>query len=717
MRFLRLSLAAKVPLLICVCALILGITVATTGFVTGSSAVSRQTEQTLMASAHGQAKRIELFLSSLGDHVATFAKSKATESAFVGLYAGWKTAQSSGTDLKEALAAHVRARGENKNSGLYYGSVHDKHHENIVKYASTYHFSEIIFINAEGYVTYSINGDLPYGKPISGTALAKTGLPAAIGSVVETEKARASGTISSTDHLNIGFVDFPTRDSGSDRSAFFVAPFMQLGRLRGFVVAELDKSYLSGLFDDRSGLGETGRMLMVARSGDIINAVSFANGATAETQKVDPSIFIEASTEGTVSATVPGFDAENYRLVGEAVDTGVGNWVVATVMAENEIRQPVIKMGQFQLAVSALVLALIGMAGFLVSRRMIAPLTRLTGAMEALADGDTSVDLTGADRADEIGEMTRAVAVFRDNAIARQELESQSQQEQAARQERQKRIDELISAFDIEVQSMLQEVDRNSEQMETTAQALSEVARSTSGRASSAAESSETASCNVDTVATATEELASSINEIGSRVDETKEVVSGASNTARTANERVAGLNAAAEKIGDVIDLIEDIAEQTNLLALNATIEAARAGEMGKGFAVVASEVKTLATQTAQATEEISEQISGIQGSTQQTVEAIEAIASTMTRVDEFTTSIAAAVEEQSAATSEISVNVQRASKGTGEVASDISAVTSSIEETSQSASQVLAMAQDVAEQTQRLRASVGGFLKKVAAA
>ena len=250
--------------------------------------------------------------------------------------------------------------------------------------------------------------------------------------------------------------------------------------------------------------------------------------------------------------------------------------------------------------------------------------------------------------------------------------------------------------------------------MEQTAKTLSNIADETSGRATSAAAASEEASVNVQAVAAAAEELSTSIEEIGSRIVETKKIVEEATEATGVTNDKVASLDMSAQKIGEVVNLIQDIAEQTNLLALNATIEAARAGEMGKGFAVVASEVKELANQTSKATEDISTQISDIQESTREAVQAIDAIAHTMSDVNTFTSSIATAVQQQGAATSEISQNVQQAAIGTQGVAKNMTGVTSSVTETNESAGQVLSASRQVADQSLKLRSTISTFLENV---
>jgi methyl-accepting chemotaxis protein len=359
----------------------------------------------------------------------------------------------------------------------------------------------------------------------------------------------------------------------------------------------------------------------------------------------------------------------------------------------------------------------IGIGGVVTVRGVSRPLSGMTHAMTKLAEGDHKAEIPGLDRGDEIGEMAASVQVFKDGMIRAEALAAEQKAEQVRKEQRQTAIEGYIKNFDASVSGALNTMASAATELQSTAESMSTTAEETSRQSTAVAAASEQASTNVQTVASAAEELAASIAEISRQVSESTRIAGQAVNDASDTNAKVRALAAAAQKIGDVVKLINDIAGQTNLLALNATIEAARAGEAGKGFAVVASEVKSLATQTAQATEDIANQVKSIQNATSDSVTAIEGISGTIGRISEIATTIASAVEEQGAATKEIARNVQQASAGTAEVSSNISGVTQAASETGAASSQVLGAAGELAKQGETLRAEVSRFLANIRAA
>ncbi len=372
------------------------------------------------------------------------------------------------------------------------------------------------------------------------------------------------------------------------------------------------------------------------------------------------------------------------------------------------------------LIASALTLAVLAGAGtvlFLVVGGIVGPLASMTQAMRQLAGGDKTVAVPDADRRDEIGEMAQAVQVFKESMIKADELAALQRAEEERKAARAVAIEQYVTAFEGSTVDLLKALSTASGDMQTTAQTLAATADETERQSTAVAAASEQATTNVQTVASASEELSSSIREISRQVTESARIAQQAVKEAATTNRQIEGLAISAQKIGDVVSLINQIASQTNLLALNATIEAARAGEAGRGFAVVASEVKSLATQTGKATEEIAAKVAEMQAVTGLSVKAIESITQVIGRIDEISTAIASAVEEQGAATQEISRNVLQAAEGTREVSANIAVVNQVAAETGKASSGVLDSASDLAKQGEILRTEVGSFLAKIRAA
>jgi methyl-accepting chemotaxis protein len=366
------------------------------------------------------------------------------------------------------------------------------------------------------------------------------------------------------------------------------------------------------------------------------------------------------------------------------------------------------------------VLALLGTLGavtMMLRRRVVTPLGRIADVIGRLAAGQHEVEIPATGRDDEIGQVAGSLQHFKDSLLAKKAADEAAAVEADAKLRRSQRMDQIAREFEAMIGDVINTVSSASSELEASAGTLTSAADQSEKVTATVAAASEQASTNVQTVASAAEEMASSVDEISRQVQDSARIAGEAVQQAGRTNEHVGELARAAGRIGDVVELISQIAGQTNLLALNATIEAARAGEAGRGFAVVASEVKALAEQTAKATGEISQQITGIQTATEESVGAIKAIGDTITRMSEIASAIASAVEEQGAATREISRNVQQAARGTQQVSASIVDVQRGASQTGSASSNVLASAKSLSGESTRLKTEVGKFLDAIRAA
>jgi methyl-accepting chemotaxis protein len=358
-------------------------------------------------------------------------------------------------------------------------------------------------------------------------------------------------------------------------------------------------------------------------------------------------------------------------------------------------------------------LGLVGVSIFY-GRRITASVVSIAGATEALANGDYSLDIAALQRSDELGAVVESLKRFRENGQRAEELETEQRAKTQADERRTQQLNDLAKSFDSDVMALLSEVSESCTSMTATSEQLSQAAADSSGRTGDMAQAAAEASENVESVAAASEELTASIQEVVQQIQGSSDMASRADERSQSVQSVVNNLGTAAQQIGHVVELINDISEQTNLLALNATIEAARAGEAGKGFAVVAAEVKSLASQTADATGDIRDQVQAIQDAAASSSTSIGDVTKAVAEISRAASAIAAAAEEQGASTREISSSVSQAATSARSVSDNVESVSRSAMETGDASQNMLSAVRSVTERTDRLHSTVETFLQEV---
>lgn len=716
LNFGRLSI--KLPAIVVGCATVMAAGVGFGSYWSANSSLRAEFSEKLEATAVTARQNVQDYFANIQTELDLTASNPMTLQAVQSFESAWTILDAPEQALQSAyITDNPHPTGEkdklyDAGTGSRYDQIHAQYHPWFHKLQQDRGYYDVFLFDAEGNLIYSVFKELDYATNFA-TPRSGEWASTDLGEVYRRAmQAPASAPIV--------FEDFAPYGPSADAPASFVARAVvdNSGERVGVLAFQMPVDEINALFSNILGLGETGEAFLLGSDRLLRNDSRFTTDVNdiLETRVDHP--FVDAVfADGSAATTAPLFRAEPMFAQAVKLSIGGSDFTLVAMLTENEAFAALATMRRnILLIVLGLLVPMLAVGVFL-SRTITRPVTGLTEEMGRLAQGDTTVELAAAQRADEIGDMSKAVVVFRDALLEREQLEQQARSARLAQDQVQAETQKAIDAFQSRIGSILETMAMSTGQMQATASEL----RSLAGDAQVQARQSDSAagetSGAVQAVAAATEQLSASIGEISRQVSDAANVVEEASAKSNDSVTEIERLAEAGQKIGDVVGLIRDIAEQTNLLALNATIEAARAGEAGKGFAVVASEVKALAEQTSKATEEIAGQVSGIQGSTGSAVETIKEIARMGDNLGEVTSSIASAVEEQGSATQEISNTTISASKSTASLAEGISNLAGAITKADEAANVVGSASQSVAEQADDISTAVSDFFEALDAA
>ena len=683
--------------------------------INSSNALNEEADARLSALVDSRVVQLGDYLRSIKQDLTSVAANPFTFEALAAFQRGWVALGADQTSVLQDLYidSNPHPTGQKEeldaaNDGSFYSQAHARYHPWFRTFLRQRGYYDIFLFDQSANLVYTVFKELDYATNIVNGEWRDTDLGGAFRAARDNPRAGQQT-----------FFDFERYAPSAGAPASFIStPLIDAnGNFAGALVFQMPIDNLNAIMQASAGLGETGEISIVGADNLMRNDSRFSTESTILVASID-SAATERALAGQSGVTeVTGRNGHSVISAFAPLDILGTRWALVAEADIGEVQGSAIAMRNQAILIGIVALVLVTVGGALVARTITRPISAMTDAMTKLADGDNNAEIPALDRTDEIGAMARTVEVFRKNAVDKEEMEARETVERAERERRAAQLEEHVNAFDSSVGEVVSAVSEGASGMRASAEAMTATALEASEKSTAVAAASEEASTNVQTVASAAEELTASITEISRQVSKSEEISRTAVDEAGRMNDEVQGLAQAAQKIGEVVNLINDIAAQTNLLALNATIEAARAGEAGKGFAVVASEVKSLATQTGRATEEIATQISGMQAATNTAVTAIGAIGERINEISEISSAIAAAVEEQGAATQEIAVNVQQASRGTQDVNSNISGVSTAAAETGQVASQVLEASSAMAGQADSLRSHVEQFLTNVRSA
>lgn len=708
--FNRLKIAQKLPVLIVSLSLL---SAGIAGFIALKEARSlavHQAEEKLLALQQGRKSELTNYLATIEQDIASLSQQEYVRQALLDFTMAWHGIDSDPKAVLQRLyiEENPNPTGSKENldfapDGSSYSALHKRYHQWFRHFLRQRSYYDIFLFDPSGNVVYTVFKELDFSSNVVNGDGKDTDLGAVFRAVRDNPKAGLQA-----------FSDFkPYAPSANVPASFIAAPILNDdGTFAGAIAFQMPIGRINAVMQVSAGMGETGETYLVGGDFLMRSDSRFSKESTILKTRVEGET-TRAALEGKEGTAV----VKDYRGIPVfsaygSIDFKGVRWGVLAEIDEAEVMKPVDKAVALTAKITGAAALLIVLIAIFAARSVTRPLSAMTATMRKLAADELDVEIPGASRRDEIGEMASAVRVFKDNALDAKRLRrEQEQAEIRAADEKRKMMRDMADTFQKQIGGVITSVQGSSKELEDTAKLMANTADQTNKQSSVVAAASEEAAANVQAVASAAEELSASIREIQTQVARSTSVASNARGKAAATNEQVRSLVAAAEKVGEVVSLISDIAEQTNLLALNATIEAARAGEAGKGFAVVASEVKSLASQTTKATEEISGQIEEIQRATNSAAAAIMEIGKTIEEIDQIASGVAAAVEEQGAATAEIARNVQEASTGTQEVTTNISKVTQSTSDTGRASAEVLTAANDLSRQSQTLQKEVEKFL------
>lgn len=710
-----LKISQKLP------AVIIGLSVATAilttsiAFFGAKAALDAQVENKLENVASDRALEVNEYIQGLGDELVILSNTTTVIEAIGAFDDAWL---SLGSNARERLQrdyitenphpAGARDELMTKEDGSFYSHTHSYYHPWFRDLQQRQGYEDIYLFSGSGDLLYSVFKNSDFATNFETGEWAETGL----GEVYRAAKAAEPNTIV--------FQDFAPYGPMEERPASFIGMpvYDRVGNRAGVFVYQIPASVINGLMTKSNGLGKSAESFLVGPDMLMRSDSRFSTEPTTLVREVNNEAVTAALGGGKGLAHTAGISGETGIAAYEPVDLFGETWAVIVQISEAEANEGVTSLLiQFLIAGALIVLAAVGI-GLFVARSISNPLTQMTTAMGGLANKDWSTKIPSLGRKDEMGEMAEAVQVFKE---AGQQADRMKQEEAArearAAQEKRETMAKLADEFETSVGEVVESVANTAVDLKQTAEGVSSIAERTTAQSANVAAAAEESSVNVQTVSSATEEMSASIGEMQQQVMRSRDVSEQAANSVENAAGQVTGLSDAADQIGDVLALIQDIAEQTNLLALNATIEAARAGDAGKGFAVVASEVKSLATQTQKATEQIRQQIEGVQNESRTAVTAISSIRDVISQVTEISQSLATAIEEQTNATEEIARNAQQAAGGTQEVSSSVQGVSEASQEASAASAQLLSSSNTLTQQGEALRERMQAFINQVRAA
>ncbi len=668
----RLSLSNRLQLMIQIPALTIGIIVGAFSIYNAQTQSQETTEERFTAIGELRQDHFNQYLESIRSDLRAVSSLPMIDDFMARLIDGWAALGDGPTETLQRLYIQDNPNpiGQKEeldaaDDGSAYSDAHAAFHPWFRGFLRDRGYYDIFLFDPDGNLIYTVFKEADYATNLVDGTYADTDLGAAF---------RAARDNPKVDYQ--AFFDFkPYAPSNGAPASFISTPIVRDGALIGVLVFQMPIDRFNSLFESGAGLGETGESLLVGSDKLVRNASRLTDADSILNRRVD-HIGVDWALAGETGFLEVEFEGAPHVVRYSSIDFLGTRWAILAQETKAEVDAPVQQLIRDIIIWQIVLNGLIAVAGYFGGRQISQPVADLTGVMQVLADGDNSVEIPHSQRGDDLGDVARAVAVFKDNAIENERLTAERvKAESAAAEAKAESLRDMAAKVEAEVGQTVSTISSLTTGMSDNVGSMAEASSMVMQNAQTVAAAAEESLANAEAVAAASNQLSISINEISERVANATQIAGKASDSAERTKAIVGSLAKAADDVGAVIQLIIDVAEQTNLLALNATIEAARAGEAGKGFAVVASEVKSLANQTQQSASQITAQVGEMQAITKNAVEAINDISASIDDVNNVSNSIAAAVEEQSASTNEIAENVNQSAAGAREVSQRIADV------------------------------------------